>query len=260
MSVLAAVGALTSVAGMIGSNSASNAAADAQAQANADAHSINQQNMDFQLQQYENNMADVSALEDVFGPVRDNISNYYNNMSPEMYQMQGAEAIQNQFTQANDNINAMFSNNGMYGSGQQVSANVALEAMRADSLANNKQTAQQEYNAQQQNWLEFGVNEINANKGFQANSQAGVSNSMSNAANSMMQGGNAMANIGMQQAAGWGGFATGGMQMAGYAMGGGFDGKTTLDANGGGVWGAQNGGINSPSSVNHQVNLANAGL
>jgi hypothetical protein len=38
----------------------------------------------------------------------------------------------------------------------------------------------------------------------------------------MMQGGSQMAGLNMQQAQGWGQFGSGMMQVAGYAMGGGF--------------------------------------
>ena len=228
MSVAAVGGLVVAGAGMVASSSAANKAAGAQRDANGKAYAMDQANLSFQKKQYERQMEDVGALEDIFGPVRENLGNYYKNMSPERYQMQGKEQLEKQYQRTNDNIDAMFSNNGMYGSGQMASAKVAMEAQREEALASNNQNAMNQYNQEQQQWLQFGVNEINQNKGFAAGTQAGISNAFGQASNNIMAGGNAMANIGMQQAQGWGQMATGGMQIAGYGMGGGFGGKTSL--------------------------------
>jgi len=215
----ALIGGATAIGGAVMSSKASGKAADAQASAAAGAQAMDQANLDFNMQQYEDHMSAVADLEEIFGPIKENMANYYNNMSPERYEMMGKESIEKQYQKANDNISAMFSNNGMYGSGQQASAQVALEAAKAESAGENKQNAMTQYNNEQMGWLNFGINEINANKGFASGTAAAASNVMSQSSANQMQAGAAMANIHNQQSTNWGGLSSAGLGMAGYALG-----------------------------------------
>ncbi len=158
---VAAIGAYTS------SQSAS-AAAGAQNDANRSAAASSAANLAFQQQQYGDHMARVEELEDMFGPIRENLDNYYSNMSPERYQLQGKEALEREYETTNKNIDAMFSNNGMYNSGQMANAKLAMEANREQMMAQNDQNAMNQYQAEQQNWLNSGIQELGVANGLAA--------------------------------------------------------------------------------------------
>ena len=230
MSAAIVAGVVVGGAGMIGSSIAAGKAADAQRDGNKQAAASNQANLDFQREQYDKQMEDIGALEDIFGPVRENLGNYYKNMSPERYQMIGKENLEKQYQRSNDQLDAVFSNNGMYNSGQAMSARVALEEQREVSMGANQQNAMNQYQQEQTNWLKFGTADMNQQKAHAAGQAGNVGNAFGQSANSFQNGGNAMAQIGMQRAQGWGQFGSGGLQMAGYAMGRGtaFGGQTQL--------------------------------
>jgi len=228
MSAAAVAGIAIAGVGAIASSQAAGKAADAQREGNNQANAMNQANLDFQKEQYNKQMQDVADLEDIFGPVRENLGNYYKNMSPERYQMIGKENLEKQYQRSNDQLDAVFSNNGMYNSGQAMSARVALEEQREVSMGANQQNAMNQYQQEQTNWLKFGTADMNQQKAHAAGQAGNVGNAFGASANSFQNGGNAMAQIGMQRAQGWGQFGSGGMQLAGYAMGGGFGGKKSL--------------------------------
>ena len=214
-----AIGAGVSMYSASQSSKASAAQADAVRDGNRRSQELGQNNLEFQKGIYENQMAKVDEFESMFGPIRDNVNNYYKNMSPEMYQMQGKENIEKSYQNANKAIDATFSNNGMYGSGQQASAQVALEEARANALGQNKQNAMATYNQQQQNWLNYGETQMNQLRGFATGTANQIANvGMQNASNAQ-QGGQALGSVFGQQSQGWGQMASGGMQMAGYGVG-----------------------------------------
>jgi len=235
------------------SNKAASDAADKQAQGTAASLAQQQQGMDFQMANYEKNMQDVAQLEDIFGPIRDNLAKYYNNISPEMFQLQGKEAIESQYQRTQKNVDAMFSNNGMYSSGQHASAQLALESAREQLLGQNRQNAVNQYNQQEMNWLNWGTNQQNNLRNVANGQAAGIVNSNNNMANTVQQGGNMQAQIGMHNAQGWGQFGSGMMQLGGYMLGGGFGnstfgGSTSLSSMGA-INGTNNYGNLSPSQI-----------
>ena len=74
------VGGVAAAGGAYMSSKAAGAAADA-AQAGTEASlAMQQKGLDFQMKIYEEQMSQVAALEDIFGPVRDNLAQYYNNI------------------------------------------------------------------------------------------------------------------------------------------------------------------------------------
>ena len=190
-----AVGVVGTAGSMYMSNKASGAAADAAAQGSAEAALANANNLGFQKEQYESAMQDVADLEDIFGPIQDNMAEYYNNISPEMYQLQGKEAIENQYKRSKESLDAAFSNNGMFNSGQNANARAALEASREATLGANRQNAVNQYQNDEMQWLNFGSNQLNQNKSFAYNAGAGVSNVYNQQANTALNSGQTMASI-----------------------------------------------------------------
>jgi len=221
-------------------------AVSAQKDAGAEATRIAQEGLDFQMQVYEEQMQGVAELESIFGPVRENMANYYNTMSVEQYQLQGKAEIEKQYERSNENIDAMFSNNGMYSSGQRANAQVALESAREEVLGTNLQNAQDVYAGQQMNWLNYGAGEIATKHGLASGTQQQVGSALSNQANVAMTGGSQLAGLYGQQASGYGQMTSGGLQLAGYAAGGGFSGAKSLTPN-------------TPALTSNQVQAATPG-
>lgn len=193
---------------------------------------IDEDRLEFQMQAYEDTMNNIADLEEIFGPMRDNIARYYNNLSPEMYQMQGKEAIERQYQKAEENISAVFSNNGMFNSGQMAGARVALEASRAESLARNQQQAPQQYIQGQSQALSMGLNEMASQRGQSVQQQGMVSSAMQQQGANTNQAGQVQAGYAQQQGQIWGntlnqiGSSIG--LIGGAALMGGFSGKTVV--------------------------------
>lgn len=209
-------------------NSAANSARDGQESAERSA----QAQLDFNREQWETQMAEVDALESMFGPIRENLNNYYQDMSVEQYELRGKEQLEKQYQQSSENLDKVFSNNGMYNSGQMASANVALEVAREESLGANKLNAENQYNQQQLQWLGMGLQEKSAAQGLATQYSQGMNSAFGNQSNIAMQGGTNQSNISMQQSQGYSQLGNGMLQLGGYAAGGGFGsfgGQTTLD-------------------------------
>ncbi len=179
---------------------------------------------------YEETMADIGALEEIFGPIKENLSNYYSNMSPERYELMGRENIEREYERTNDQIAAVFSNNGMYNSGQALSANLALEQSRELAMGQNTQQAMAQYQGEQMNWLNYGTQQENALRGDSLNLLNNQANAITGMGTAAAQGGSAQAAIYGQQSANWGSLGSAGMQMVGYGLSqmGSFGGQTTL--------------------------------
>ena len=217
--IIAATAAVASVgASVYGANKAADASAAGTAAAQASA----QAQLDFDTQRYEDQMSEVAGLEEIFGPIRDNLDKYYRDMSVEQIELRGKVNIEKEYERSNKQIDAVFSNNGMYSSGQRASAQVALEAAREETTGRNRLNAESQFNQEQQNWLGFGLQEKNSVRGLAANTAGLISQGYGNQANIAMQGGMNAANINMQKAQGFGDMASGFAQLGGYAMKGGF--------------------------------------
>ena len=221
-------GVISGGASIYASQQASSAAADASKNATAAASASSAEQLAFNREQWEAQMADVADIEAIFGPVKDNLSKYYQNMSVEQIQLRGKEQLEKQYVASNENIDKVFSNNGMYNSGQRASAQVALEASREEALGANLQNAEQSFNTQQLNWLNVGIQEKNTAQGLAGQSVNAINQSYGNAQNIVTQGGANLSNIYSQQSSNYADFAGGMFNLAGYAAGGGFKSNTAL--------------------------------
>ena len=221
-------GATMAIGGSIMGSRSAKKARQAQEIANRQAREAHQDNLNWDKEQYDTQMNEVSELEDMFGPIRENLAAYHQAQSAEQYQLQGKERLEAQYQRSNDAIDALFSNNGMYSSGQALTAKLAVEGQREQAMGVNKTNSEAMYNQDQMQWLGYGTNlETNA-KNLAHKNAAQVSNTMSRAAPMFMQQGQAMAGLHMQQSQQWGQFANGGMQMMGMGAGMAFGGKSNL--------------------------------
>ena len=218
----AVVGAGTAIYGVTQSSKAAGKAADAQNAANATSAALAQDELEFNKAQYERQMADIDALESIFGPIRQNLASYYSNMTPQRFQIEQKENIELQYERTNKQLEAIFSNNGMYNSGQALNAKMALEVQRETAMGQVQQTAQSQYAAEQSQFLAMGLNEQAAKQGVATQQQGLISQAYGSGIAASQTGGAQLAGIYSQQSQGYGQLASGGLQLAGYALGGGF--------------------------------------
>ncbi len=233
----AIIAATAAVAGVGASIYTGNKAAGAAKDASRSAQASSQAQLDFDVQRYEDQMNDIAELEGIFGPIRENLNKYYQNMSVEQIELRGKTNIEKEYQRSNEQIDAVFSNNGMYNSGQRASAQVALEAAREETTGRNRLNAESQFNAEQLNWLNVGLQEENSARGL-ANSAAGsVNQAYSNQANTALQGGSMISNANMTLAQGYGDLGSGFAGLAGYSGFGSkpgvFGSKTNISQSGG---------------------------
>lgn len=227
--VIAGTGALSSMYGAYQSGKASDKAADATRDAAAQSAEVAREQLAFDKEAYAKQMEDIAALEEIFGPIRENLATYYSNMSPERFQIQAKESLEKQYDRTNKQLDAIFSNNGMYNSGQALSAKVALETARETELSKTSASAQSQYAQEQSQYLAMGLNEQASMRGVATQQQGLINNAYSNQMAGIQQSGQSLSNIYSNQALGYGQLATGGMQMVGYGLG--LMGTNTKDTN-----------------------------
>jgi len=144
--VTGTIAAVTGATSLFGSISASNAASDAtDAQSAAEAAALN-----FQKQQYQD-------WQDTFGPIQDNLSMYYQNISPDYYEATGLANFQKERQQQLTDLNTSLAQRGLTNSG------LAATVKRENAIDTAEQRAQIRTGAKQQavsdmsNFLQIGM-------------------------------------------------------------------------------------------------------
>lgn len=136
-----AIAGATVVAGSMSSSAASDASA-----ASAEA---SQAQLDFAMQQYDDWLA-------VYGPIQDNLSSYYSNLTPEYYEATGLEAIAKEQAETQEQIDASLAQRGITDSGVAASLDAQLEMDVARQNAQVRRDAPHQVMQQQQNFLAIG--------------------------------------------------------------------------------------------------------
>ena len=144
--VTATIAGVTGAASLFGASKASSAAKSASnAQAAAEAAML-----EFQQQQYQD-------WQDTFGPIQDNLSLYYQNISPDYYEATGLANFQKEREQQLADLNTSLAQRGLTGSG------LAATVKRENAIDTAEQRAQIRTNAKQQavsdmsNFLQIGM-------------------------------------------------------------------------------------------------------
>lgn len=169
----AAIGAGTSyVAGKSASKSSSKAS-DASAYSAELQYDTSMEQLDFAKQQY-------ADWEGIFGPVQQNLSQYYQYLSPDTYAALGIQNIEKQYVQSRQNLDQELAKRGITNSGATVAGLTQLEQARMLGNAEVRTNAPQMAASAKQVFL-------NAGLGLQGNLQSGISNSYSNQMNVLGQ-------------------------------------------------------------------------
>ena len=165
----AAIGAGTSY---MSSKSASKSADKAYASADATSqlqYEASMEQLDFQKKQYED-------WENIFGPIQDNLSSYYKNMSPDSIASLGIQNIEQSYIQSRQNLDTQLAKRGITNSGATAAGLTSLENTRMLGKAEVRTNAPQQVAQQQLGFLSAGL-------GLQPSLQQGISGAMSNQMN-----------------------------------------------------------------------------
>jgi len=240
MGIGAAIAGSAVIGAISGSKSASSAskAAKAQTAAAKDAAELQYETsmaqLEFQQQQY-------ADWEGIFGPIQQNLKNYYQNLNPDIYASLGIQNIEQQYLQSRQNLDTALAKRGITNSGATVAGLTQLESARMLGKAEAVTNAPSQVAAQQANFLSIGM-------GQQAQLQAGISNAYSNQMNLLgQQSTNALnqANTYTQQAAaGYAGIGSSiGQGVNSYMMYNALNPSSSVLANAGGAgsWTTQSG-------------------
>lgn len=132
-------------------------------------HEASMEQLDFQKQQYD-------RWESIFGPIQDNLSNYYKTLSSDSIASAGLQQINTQFAQSRQNLDTALAKRGITNSGATAAALTQLESSRMLGSAEVRANAPMVAAQQQQGFL-------NSGSGQQANAVAGISSAYSNQMN-----------------------------------------------------------------------------
>ncbi|ANY29561.1 DNA ejection [Pseudoalteromonas phage PH1] len=143
MSGIATAIAGSAVVGAVVSNNASKRATKAASAASESELAFNQQRYD--------------DWKEVYGPIQDNLSDYYSNLSPDLYEAQGLEAFNAEFQKAQDDVATSLAQRGITDSG--LSAQLAQQG--AVTAAENRAAIRMDAPAKvaelQSNFLQIGL-------------------------------------------------------------------------------------------------------
>lgn len=132
-----------SVAGAVISSSASSKASKRAAASDAEA-------TDFAKQQYQD-------WQSVYGPIQDNLSSYYSNLSSDYYEATGLEAFNKEQQSAMEDVDASLAQRGLSNSGIATSIKSIADLTAASSRAKIRRDAPAQVAAQQQGFLQVGM-------------------------------------------------------------------------------------------------------
>jgi len=93
----------------------------------------------------------------VFGPVQDNLANYYKNLTPDSYEAQQVAAIHTEYQKAMEGLQKTMAQRGITDSGINAAAMGRLEMAKAQDIATARIQAPEAVAQQQMNFLQTGL-------------------------------------------------------------------------------------------------------
>ncbi len=162
-----------------------------------------EQSQELAAQQQQAAQDQYNDWEAMFGPIQENLSNYYSSMDPKDFARMGKGTIDEAYQTASDSLQKNLAQRGIQGGGVEAGAQAQLESATALARGQNVINAENTYNQAQQSFLQSGnqqsaaelnyLNSFNPNQtqlgsGMLTNaygmtpSTAGVSNAFTNSA------------------------------------------------------------------------------
>lgn len=139
--VAAAIAGSAVLGAVVSSKSASKANKTAQQSAAAE--------LEFAKQQYQD-------WQDVFGPIQDNLSDYYNNLTPDYIAATGLQNVETERAAALDRVNQSLAQRGLLGSGLEAAAITDIELETAQQKAQVRADAPMQAAQQKLGFLSLG--------------------------------------------------------------------------------------------------------
>jgi len=126
---------------------------EAQAQASRSAAAslhLTEEQVKFQRAQYED-------WKKIYGPIQDNLGNFYMNMNTDKYEQQQIEQIQIEFNKAAKQIDTTFAQKGLEDSGLKAATEIAIQNQAAMQKANVRANADEIVAQKQMQFLGLGL-------------------------------------------------------------------------------------------------------
>ncbi len=169
----AALGSVTSFMGAKKSSAASAEAAAASKQAAKLQYKASMAQLDFAKQQY-------ADWQGIFGPIEQNLSSYYKNLSSDTFAALGIQNIEQEYTRSREQLDTAMAKRGITDSGANAAGLTELETGRMLGRAQARAQAPTQVANQQLGFLSIGL-------GQQAQLQNGINNAYSNQINTLGQ-------------------------------------------------------------------------
>jgi SOS response regulatory protein OraA/RecX len=174
-------------------------------------YQLTDKQLEFQRQQYE-------EWKSQYGPIQQNLSNYYSNLSSDNYVSKNVQSIIDEYQKTETNLHKQLAQKGIDSSGIEAAADTALAYQKANAIANVRANSNDYIAKQKMNFLGLGLGQGTQMLGINAQvANAGASNAVGIAgahANMMGAATSASANLGAANINAMGG-------MAGAAIGAG---------------------------------------
>lgn len=115
-----------------------------------DAQAAHQTELGFAQQQY-------NDWQEIYGPIQDNLAEYYNNLSPDTYAAQGIQYAEEEFARASEALNQSLAQRGITDSGVAASMEMSNQLDLARTRADIRQKAPEVVANQQLGFLSVGM-------------------------------------------------------------------------------------------------------
>lgn len=148
--VVAGVGAYSSSQASKSASRSAEQAAQAQAAGNQQAYDAARAELEFAMEKQ-------ADWDKVYGPVQDNLGEYYKTLTPEKYEAMGVQKINEEYAKSQQNITKLLSQRGISGSGVEAASLVALDQSAATSKATVRATSVDQVNAEKKSFLQLGL-------------------------------------------------------------------------------------------------------
>ncbi len=169
----AVIGAISSSSAARKSSAAASEAAAASKKAAKLQYQVSMAQLDFAKQQY-------NEWQGIFGPIEQNLSSYYKNLSSDTFAALGIQNIEQEYTRSREQLDTAMAKRGITDSGANAAGLTELENSRMLGRAQARAQAPTQVANQQLGFLSIGL-------GQQAQLQNGINNAYSNQINTLGQ-------------------------------------------------------------------------
>lgn len=155
-------------------------ASENSADATAAATATSNEALAFQKEQY-------ARVQEIYGSTEENLSSYYNSLTPEKYETMGLDAYDAQYKQAESSWSQTMAQRGISGSGIEAEGALSMQTQGTQDRATISANADSQWAADQMSWLGLGMGQESVAAQGIAGAQANMTNLYSNQSNMYSQ-------------------------------------------------------------------------